>query len=220
MTPHERAIEEAKHDAKQAVDQLIDAIGRIMLATLEQHQQQATPPPNSPWTPQEDDLLRQHYPRGGSKAVQDAGVRRSRQSVRQRAQDLNIRFDGPYTPQQDALIRQHYPSGGVKGTRDAGLTGLTATQITKRAHTLGVRRNKSIPRPAPEPNPTLNALERVLGDLMAADRNDMPLDAQDLTPYDRRCLRELEGMNLAKNLGDHLWAPTLAAIAQHHEGGR
>lgn len=218
MTPHEKIIEAATHDAKNAVDQLIDAIGRIMLATLEQHQAQAaSPPPNSPWTPQEDDLLRQHYPRGGSKAVQDAGVRRSRQSVRQRAQDLNIRFDGPYTPQQDALIRQHYPNGGVKATREAGLTGLTATQINKRAHTLGVKRIKAIPRPAPEPNPTLNALERVLADLLRADQDDMPLDEKDLTRHDRKCLTELADLNLAKNVGKDLWAPTLAAIAQHNE---
>lgn len=171
MTPTEKVIEAAKHDAKNAVDQLIDAIGRIMLATLEQHQAQAaSPPPNS-----------------------------------------------PYTPEQDQLIRDHYPAGGVKGTRDAGLTGLTATQITKRAHTLGVRRNKSIPRPAPEPNPTLNALERVLADLMAADARDMPLDEKDLTRHDRKCLTELADLNLAKNVGKDLWAPTLAAIAQHKE---
>lgn len=218
MTPTEKTIEAAKHDAKQAVDQLVDAIGRIMLATLEQHQAQAaSPPPNSPWTPQEDDLLRQHYPRGGSKGVQTAGVRRSRQSIAQRAHSLNIRFDGPHTPQTDEHIRTHYPTGGVKAVREAGVTGLTAHQISKRAHALGVKRIKTLPKPQPSPSPTAMALNRVLTYLLTADAQDMPLDAQHLTPHDKKCLRELEQRNLAKSLGDHLWAPTLAAIAQQAE---
>lgn len=217
MTPHERAIEEAKHDAKQAVDQLIDAIGRIMLATLEQHQAQTPPPPNSPWTPAEDELLRQHYPQLGSKGVQTAGVRRSRQSITQRANDLHVRYDGLFTPQIDDLIRAHYPRGGVQAVREAGATGLTATQISRRAHTLGVKRIKTLPKPEPSPSPTAMALNRVLHYLLTADAQDMPLDAQDLTPHDKKCLRELEQRNLAKSLGDHLWAPTLAAIAQQAE---
>lgn len=213
MTPHQKAIEAAKHDAKAAVDQLIDAIGRIMLATLEEHQAQPTEQANTHWTASEEDLLRQHYPKGGSKAVQEAGVRRSRGSITEQAHRLKVRYDGIYTPEQDDLIRQYYPHGGVKGVREAGLTGLTSRQIHNRAHTLRVKRVKEQPKPATKT--TGRALDRVLADLMAADRNDMPLDAQDLTPYDRRCLKELEGMNLAKNLGDGLWAPTLAAIAQH-----
>lgn len=37
------------------------------------------------WTPRELDLLREHYPLGGYKAVQAAGVKRSRNSITSRA---------------------------------------------------------------------------------------------------------------------------------------
>lgn len=42
------------------------------------------------WTPHELDLLREHYPRGGYKAVQAAGVKRSRNSITARASEEEL----------------------------------------------------------------------------------------------------------------------------------
>lgn len=49
-----------------------------------------TRPRKPRWTPHELDLLREHYPLGGYKAVQAAGVKRSRNSITARASEEEL----------------------------------------------------------------------------------------------------------------------------------
>ena len=45
-----------------------------------------------PWTPEEERLLKQHYPTGGTTAVQAAGVNRSRGAIQFRAATLGVKY--------------------------------------------------------------------------------------------------------------------------------
>lgn len=55
------------------------------------------------WTPEEVALLREHYPTGGSRAVQEAGVGRALKPIRMKARALSVRYVGPNPAQVSVL---------------------------------------------------------------------------------------------------------------------
>ena len=210
----EAIIDAAKDDARAAVDLLLDAIGRILLAHLDAHE--TTPPPASVtvtgtrWTPEEDALLREHYPEGGRKSVQTAGVNRSSAAITERARKLNLKRHYRWTPREDELIERNYPRGGLKAVRAAGVNR-DADAIYARAMRLGVKRTFAREEPTTPPQ-TLT--QRLLATLVERDDADLLLDAEDLTSAEQTALRKLRRDNLATQVAPGLYRPTLKGIAQ------
>lgn len=169
--------------------------------------------PRNHWTSAEDNLLRQHYPRGGPQAALDAGLDRSATAIRKRAHTLGVSSAAnaakSWTREEDAIVTDVYPARGATATvnalRDHG-HNRTPDAVRVRASKLQIARNNL-------DAPTHAALARVLADVITADAADMPLDSTSLTPHDQGALRRLRQDNLVKYLGDSLWAPTLAGIA-------
>lgn len=60
------------------------------------------------WTLREISLLRQHYPVGGSQAVQTAGVKRERTAITRKANDLRVT-----TKLARSLLGDAEPHGGT-----------------------------------------------------------------------------------------------------------
>jgi len=207
----EGIIDAAKDDARAAVDQLLDAIGRILLAHLDAHE--TTPPPTvagSFWTPEEDALLRAHHPEGGPAGVQAAGVNRTSAAIKERARKLNLTRHYRWTPAEDELIERHYPRGGLKAVRAAGVKR-DADAIYARAMRLGVKRTYAREEPTTPPQ-TLT--QRLLATLVERDDADLLLDAEDLTSAEQTALRKLRRDNLATQVAPGLYRPTLKGIAQ------
>lgn len=207
----EAVIAAAKDDARQAVDALLDAIGRILLAHIDAHAD-ATPPPvavsGSQWTLAEDELLRRHYPTLGPEGVIRAGVNRSGAAINDRARKLGLTRLDRWTDAEDALVRRHYALGGSEAVIAAGVDR-SETAIYHRARRLGVRNYTTPTTPAPP-----EALTRqVLAALIERDADDQLLDADDLTSAEQTALRKLRRDNLATQEAPGLWRPTLAGLA-------
>jgi len=215
----EAIIDAAKDDARAAVDLLLDAIGRILLAHIDAHESAAQPPTNprlphsAParhWTPEEDALLRAHHPEGGPAGVQAAGVNRTSAAIKERARKLNLTRHYRWTPAEDELIERHYPRGGLKAVRAAGVKR-DADAIYARAMRLGVKRTYAREEPTTPPQ-TLT--QRLLATLVERDDADLLLDAEDLTSAEQTALRKLRRDNLATQVAPGLYRPTLKGIAQ------
>ncbi len=183
----EAIIDAAKEDARQAVDLLLDAIGRILLAHIEAHVEATPPPPAAlervsragrAWMLREDELVTLHYPEHGAAGVLTAGVNRSESAVRQRADTLGVKR--AYNP------RNHTNSAGVQDT-----------QCTP-------------PPPTPPRTPTRRVLER----LVERDQADMLLDTDELTLSEQAALRKLRRNKLAAQEAPGLWRPTLAGLTE------
>jgi len=224
-------IDAAKDDARAAVDQLLDAIGRILLAHLDAHVSAAQPPTNprlphsAParhWTPEEDALLRAHYPEGGRKGVQTAGVNRTATAIRERARRLNLtRSNYHWTPAEDAVIARHYPRGGLKAVRAAGLKR-DGNAVYNRALRLGVNRDYANGEPPDPPEAPQTLTQRILATLVERDDADLLLDTDDLTPAEQAALRKLRRDKLATQDAPGLWRPTLGGLtaARNHTNHR
>jgi hypothetical protein len=113
-----------------------------------QHGTRKLPPqgkkPNA-WTPDEDAILREHYPLGGYAAV-TSRLERTEKAVCMRAKLLGIRSGKnptkEWTMAEDHLLRKHYEAHG--GAYVAQLTGRTVISVRYRASKLGVNADKSL----------------------------------------------------------------------------
>lgn len=236
----EAALDAAREDARHAVDLLLDAIGRILLAHIPDA---PAPAPaivsRTRWTPEEHDLFTAHYPEGGSAACINAGLNRTALAISLRAHRLGIAAPSnlggssarKWTPAEDNLLRKHYAEHGVKGVLEAGVNRTTSA-IYARAVRLGVKhdhRNTNADaaseaiadvaaNPAkpstPPPGITRTLTQQVLDALLAADARDTVLDAELLTRAEQGALRKLRRDKLATQASPGLWRPTLAAISQ------
>lgn len=211
----EAIIDAAKDDARAAVDLLLDAMGRILLAHIDAHE--TTPPPTvagSFWTPEEDALLLRYHPDGGSEAVRAAGVNRSGAAINDRARKLGLTRLDRWTDAEDALVRRHYALGGSEAVIAAGVKR-DADAIYARAMRLGVKRDYAANREQPDPPETPQTLtQRILATLVERDDADLLLDADDLTSAEQTALRKLRRDNLATQVAPGLYRPTLKGIAQ------
>jgi len=218
----EAIIDAAKDDARAAVDLLLDAIGRILLAHIGAHavtQPQPSAPdaarldhsaPNRNWTPEEDAVLAQHYPTRGADGVRAAGVNRSNAAITIRARTKGVRRgDRSWTAEEDALLARHFPRGGVKAVQASGVNRTNAS-VYKRAQRTGLGRH----RPRTAPVITRSLTQQVLDALLEADARDDVLDAELLTRTEKGALRKLRRDNLATQEAPGLWRPTLKGIAQ------
>jgi len=95
----------------------------------------------TPWTPEEDALLQEHYPQGGPEAVWAAGVNRTHGSIGYRAHILGTRTRrrNAWTPEEDQLLQHHYPHGGTEAVQAAGVER-TNNAIQSRANKAGLTR--------------------------------------------------------------------------------
>lgn len=93
------------------------------------------------WTKEEDAILREHYPREGSKFVARM-LDRTPHSVRWRAHRLGIKHTRRFwTAQEIAILREVYPHGGVKAVHER-LPHRTHQTILSVAHRKGVLRER------------------------------------------------------------------------------
>jgi len=103
--------------------------------------------PYVPWTPEEIDLLRAHWPTGGQRVCQALFPERSPDSIRGKADALGIRILGraPWVRQPtsewiDAQIRREYATGAPRLKNLASHINRHVGWIKWRAGELGVRR--------------------------------------------------------------------------------
>lgn len=105
----------------------------------------------TPWTEEEKDLIRQHYPRTGTRDLKTLLPHRQPNGIRNMASKLGCQFAPrkrnrlakDFTPEQDALIRRHYP--GIRMRTNpmtvetlAKKVGATTYQIRHQALRLGL----------------------------------------------------------------------------------
>lgn len=71
----------------------------------------------SAWTPEEDDLLRKHYPAHGPSwdGWKKLLPNRTNWSVENRASKLGLRAPGRWTPEEEELLRELYPKRAYRG---------------------------------------------------------------------------------------------------------
>ena len=70
------------------------------------------------WTPEEDALLREHYPKGGVKAVQQHLPHRNANAIYNRSQLLSSNLKRHWTAEEHALLMEVYPEGGWKAVQE------------------------------------------------------------------------------------------------------
>jgi hypothetical protein len=88
------------------------------------------------WTPEEDAILEEVYPKGGAKAVQSHLPRRTIGAIRWRACFIGVDRAASWRSGEDKIIRKHYPNGGANACSKLMSRSLRA--IYQRAFTLGV----------------------------------------------------------------------------------
>lgn len=104
------------------------------------------------WTREELDLLSEHWPAGGYRAVRELLPNRSYESILGKADSLKLRIPGrTYRKQEssewiDAAIKRAYQTGGVKLEPLARSLDRTVGWVKWRAREMGVTRPAPVPR--------------------------------------------------------------------------
>lgn len=85
-----------------------------------------------PWTPEEDNLVRQHYPHGGVTATKPF-LNRTHGAIAYRAHILGVttKRRNAWTRHEDQLLEQHYPEGGAEAVQAAGVNRSKAAIISR-----------------------------------------------------------------------------------------
>lgn len=86
----------------------------------------------NPWTPEEDNLVRQHYPNGGVTATKPF-LNRTHGAIAYRAHVLQVttKRRNAWTRHEDQLVEEHYPKGGAKAVQGAGVNRSAASIISR-----------------------------------------------------------------------------------------
>ncbi len=92
------------------------------------------------WTPEEDDILRVHYPNEGTRCA-PLLPRHSPSSISRRASALGIRKELVWTPEMDRILLDYYKSG-FSVVRNMIPVHISSSGITNRAHKLGLSKLK------------------------------------------------------------------------------
>lgn len=94
------------------------------------------------WTPDECEIVRQHYPAGGSAEVLKLLPNRTLKAVQGQARRLGLPMRAKNWPaEHDELLRQHYRARG--GLVVAEMTGRSVVAVQTRARILGVRADRA-----------------------------------------------------------------------------
>ena len=94
------------------------------------------------WTAEEDEIIRQHYPRGGTAACLPFLPTRSKSAARDRAHHLGVKCPREnipciWTDEERAHVRRHYRKGGWKAVAKY-LPHRSGDSITAIAHQMGL----------------------------------------------------------------------------------
>lgn len=99
------------------------------------------------WSEEEDNIIREHYPHGGTAACLPFLPERTKHATRDRAHQLRIgcpmeERHGIWTKPERALVRKYYPEGGWRAVKPH-LPHRSANSIQNIATTMGVQVKKS-----------------------------------------------------------------------------
>lgn len=105
------------------------------------------------WTPNEDELLREHYPEHGPSwdGWRRVLPTRSRRAVQTRAKRLGIKVQTGWTAEEEELLRELYPKSAYRGRQWLEVfPGHELSAIYKKAQHMGLRspgRGQAWPKP-------------------------------------------------------------------------
>ena len=93
-----------------------------------------------PWTEEEDNWLREHYPKLGSQECYKLGfLDRTYNAITARTSRLGLQPARTWTQEENNWLREHYPKLGTKGCYESGYLNRTHSAIACRVNKLGLK---------------------------------------------------------------------------------